>query len=226
MFPLGDVEKSNRFPLITIVIIAINIFVFYQTLVSSDPEQFIQSYALIPATISLINLETLIPFITSMFLHGGFLHIISNMWFLWIFGDNVEERLGFLGYPLLFLLSGLVGSIAQYLLNPQSNIPMIGASGAVSGVLGAYYILFPHHRIRSVVLLFFVITVVNIPAGIYLLYWFVLQFFSGVAGIPSLSNNVSGVAFFAHVGGFLTGVILANMFKRSEKGYIEGEILE
>jgi len=227
MFPLGDIEKSNRLPFISIVLIAINVFVFVQMLLSQDPEAFVARYALTPQNVTLFNLETLLPFITSMFLHGGFFHIFSNMWFLWVFGDNVEERLGILGFPLLYFGSGIVGGILQYLLHTGSTVPMIGASGAVSGVLGAYFILFPHHRIRSVVFLFFIFTVVNIPAGFYLFYWFILQFFQGIASIPTLSQEVGGVAFMAHVGGFVTGVLLALMYRNAvNKEYIEGEVID
>lgn len=227
MFPIGDVEKSNRFPFITILLIVVNVAVFFQMLLSPDPEAFVSRYGLIPQNITLFDFNTLLPFITSMFLHGGFFHIFSNMWFLWIFGDNVEERLGLIGFPILYFASGIAGGLAQYLLQPGSNIPMIGASGAVSGVLGAYFILFPHHRIRSVLFLFFIFTVVNIPAGFYLFYWFILQFFQGVASIPTLASETGGVAFMAHVGGFVTGILLALLYRNTEaKEYIEGEIVD
>lgn len=227
MFPLSDTEKPSRFPFLTLLLVAANVFVFFQMLLSSNPESFVARYALIPSSITLFDYSTLLPFITSMFLHGGFFHIFSNMWFLWIFGDNVEERLGIVGFPVLYFVSGIVGSLAQYLLQTSSSVPMIGASGAVSGVLGAYFILFPHHRIRSVVFLVFIFTVINIPAGFYLFYWFILQFFQGVASIPSLSSEAGGVAFMAHVGGFVTGVLLALAYRNAEsKEYIEGEIVD
>lgn len=227
MFPISDIEKAGKFPFITYSIIAINIFVFIQVLLSQNPDQFVLPYLLIPENISFFNYETLKPFITSMFFHAGFMHIISNMWFLRIFGDNVEARLGIFGFTLLYLLSGLVGGFAQYILNPESNIPMLGASGAVSGVMGAYMVYFPHHRIRSLVFIFFFLTFINIPAGFYIFYWFIIQFFQGIASIPSLQEQMGGVAFFAHIGGFVTGFLIAKNFKQNvSTGYIEGEIID
>lgn len=227
MFPISDVEKPNKFPFITYTIIGINIYAFIQVLLSPNPDQFVLPYLLIPENISFFNFETLKPFITSMFFHAGFMHIISNMWFLKIFGDNVEDRLGMFGYILLYLLSGLIGGFLQYLLNPASNIPMLGASGAVSGVMGAYMVYFPHHRIRSLVFILFFLTIINIPAGFYIFYWFVIQLFQGIGSIPSLSEQMGGVAFFAHIGGFVTGYLIAKNFRNNvSAGYIEGEIVE
>lgn len=223
MFPISDSIKSNKFPFVTLLLIAANIFVFYQELTSSNLEIFLSQYALVPRLISFTNPQTLLPFISAMFLHGGFFHIISNMWFLWIFGDDVEAHVGKLWYILLYFTAGILGFAAQLYANPNSSIPMLGASGAISGVLGAYYVLFPNARIKTILILFFFITIVNIPAVVYLLYWFVLQLLSGV-------NTVSaqgGVAFWAHAAGFITGVIFANIFKReAQKSYIEGEIVE
>ena len=226
MFPISDSVRTNKTPFITIILIAINVYIFIRFLLLGDTDNFVSEYALTPEKINLLDYNTLYPFITSQFLHGGFFHIISNMWFLWVFGDNVEEKIGGINYLILYLGAGITGALLQYFLNPESAIPMLGASGAVSGVLGAYFLLFKHHSIKSIILLFFVITTVNIPAGIYIFYWFILQLFQGVASIPGLSTETGGVAFWAHVGGFGTGYLLTKLFSKPRKDFIEGEIIE
>lgn len=226
MFPISDNVKSSKRPYVTIALIAINIYIFVRYLLVGDVDTFVSYYALIPAKVNFLDPTTLLPFITSQFLHGGFLHIAGNMLFLWVFGDNVEEKLGHVKFLLFYLLAGAVGGLLQYILSPGSLIPMIGASGAISGVLGAYYVFFPKHSVKSLVLFFFTITTINIPAGFFLLYWFVLQFFQGIASLPGLSMETGGVAFFAHVGGFATGYITAKNLNKPKKDYIEGEIIE
>lgn len=229
MFPISDSAKAARFPIITIIFVALNIYAFYLQATVADPQGFINQYALISSRIDFSIPSSLLPFITSMFLHADLFHIVSNMWFLWIFGDNVEGHFGKFFYPLVYLSSGLVGSFLQYITIPDSTIPMLGASGAVSGVLGAYYILFPHSRIKTL-LLTFVITIVEIPAVAYLFYWFFIQFISGVFSIGAGSQDLGGVAFWAHVGGFITGVIFAKIAQGrfgnpKSSGYIEGEVV-
>jgi len=226
MFPISDSVKAGKTPFITLAIIAVNVYVFVVYLLFGDTDAFVNEYALVPNKIDFLNLNTLYPLITSQFLHGGFFHIFSNMWFLWVFGDNVEDKIGRIRFVLLYLLAGIAGGILQYILNSGSSIPMLGASGAVSGILGAYYVFFPKHTIKSVVFLFFVITTINIPAGIYIFYWFIIQLFQGVASIPSLSVETGGVAFFAHVGGFGAGYLIAKFLNKPKKDYIEGEILD
>ena len=215
MFPISDSHPGGRFPLINIIIIAATIFVFIQQLLSQDQETLIAGYALIPSLVNFSEPFTLIPFVTAIFLHGGFLHIISNMWFLWVFGDNIEARFGFLLFPIVYLLSGIIGNLVQYLFMPSSSIPMLGASGAVAGVLGAYYVSFPHSKIKTLMPFFGFATIVNIPASFMLGYWFVLQLISGAASLPLMSQS-GGIAFWAHVGGFATGVIFAKIFKGSK----------
>lgn len=216
MFPLSDASHpSRRFALVNVGLILATAYVFYLQLTASDPEAFIQQYALVPALVDLSNIRSLLPFFTSIFLHGGFLHIISNMWFLWVFGDNVEGELNPVTYVFLYIASGLVGGVAQYLLQPSSTIPMLGASGAVAGVLGAYFVYFPHHKIKTLVPIFVFLTVIDVPAIIMLGYWFILQMLSGAASLPTYGDT-GGVAFFAHIGGFLTGLLLARMFRRQE----------
>ena len=214
MFPLSDSIAARRFPFINIALIVATSFVFFQQIAALDFEAFIYQYALVPALIDFSNYETLTPFITAMFLHGGWLHIISNMWFLWIFGDNVEGHFGWLFFPVLYFAAGIVGNLAQYLLMQSSQIPMLGASGAVAGILGAYYVLFPHAKIKTLVPVFGFVSIINIAAPFMLGYWFILQVFSGAISLP-FSGESGGIAFWAHAGGFLTGVVFANLFKGS-----------
>lgn len=210
MIPLQDTHPLSKFPFWTTVIILVNIYVFYLEITSSNPDSFISKYALIPEQIDLLNISTLFPLISSQFLHAGFIHIISNMLFLFVFGNNVEASLGFFVYPIFYLTAGAVAGLTQYFFTPSdlfttvASIPILGASGAVAGVLGSYFALFPHHKIKTLVFIFIFITIIDIPAYILLFYWFVTQFFSGLAAL-SLSTNTGGIAFFAHVGGFLFG---------------------
>lgn len=214
MIPLRDSHPANIFPFWVITIIALNIYVFFLELTAANPDLFIAQYALISNLVDLADSQTWIPFITSQFLHGGFVHIISNMLFLWIFGDNVEGRLGFLLFPIFYLAAGAAGGAAQYILDPNSTIPMLGASGAIAGVLGAYFALFGHHKIKTLVPVFGFLTVVDIPASVMLFYWFITQLFSGVASIPLAAEGLGGIAFFAHAGGFVFGWVVGRSFKR------------
>lgn len=216
MFPLSDSIRAQRFPIINILLIAATIFVFIQQLTALNELAFIRSYVLTPSLINFDDFATLTPFVTAIFLHGGFLHIISNMWFLWVFGDNVEGHLGFILFPILYFLSGIVGNIAQYIIMSSSSIPMLGASGAVAGVLGAYYVLFPHAKIKTMIPFFGFFTVAQIPAPFMLGYWFVLQVLSGAVSLP-FSSESGGVAFWAHVGGFVTGVVVAKLIRSFKK---------
>lgn len=214
MFPLSDSIPARRFPFLNVAIIAVTSFVFLQQLLSPDQESFIFQYALVPAAVDFSNLTSLTPFITAIFLHGGFLHIISNMWFLWVFGDNIEGYLGWFIFPVLYLLAGIVGNFFQYFLMPTSNIPMLGASGAVAGILGAYYVLFPHSKIKTLVPFFGFVSIINIPAPFMLGYWFVIQIIAGAATLPFTAGEAGGgVAFWAHVGGFLTGILFAQLVR-------------
>lgn len=225
MFPISDTVKSKSFPLITISIILLNVGIFMYEFLSGT--RFIEQYALIPALVDFSNPITLIPFVSSQFLHGGLFHIASNMWFLWIFGDNVEDRLGKIPFIFFYLIAGIAGGLLQYYFTSESVIPMLGASGAVSGVLGAYYIFFPQARIKSLLLFFFVVTIAYVPAVTYIFLWFIIQLFSGIASLPFLQFQSGGVAFWAHIGGFVAGYLIARSYRKDEdKGYIEGEIVE
>lgn len=209
MLPLSDSGPAlGRFPFWVLAIIALNIFVFYLELTSPDPEVFFIKYSLIPALVDFSKPQTLFPFISSQFLHAGFLHILSNMWFLWIFGDNVEDRLGFLWFPLFYLFSGVAGAIVQYSFNPSGEIPMLGASGAVAGILGAYLALFPGNKVKTLVFIFFFVSIIEISTSVILFYWFIIQLFSGALAVSPLATEAGGVAYFAHVGGFALGWIV------------------
>jgi membrane associated rhomboid family serine protease len=212
MLPISDVEKSRRFPIVNLLFIGLNILAFILQITTADPEGFIMQYALVPANINFSDWTTLFPFLTSMFLHGGLLHIGSNMLFLWVFGDNVEGEIGPIPYAILYLGSGIVGALAQYFLSPNSTIPMLGASGAVAGALGAYFLFFPNHRIRTLITLPFLITFTEVSAKIMLGYWIFLQILSGFFSIGALTGTEGGVAYWAHIGGFVAGYLLAKYF--------------
>jgi membrane associated rhomboid family serine protease len=207
MFPLRDTQPSYSRPLITVLIIILNAVVFLHE-VSLDEysrNYFIAHYGLIPARFHFSAI------LTSMFMHGGWMHIIGNMWFLWIFGDNVEDAFGHLKYLVFYLLCGIAAAFTQVLFSPGSRLPMVGASGAIAGVMGAYLIKFPRSRIVTLVFIFIFITTIEVPAGLMLAYWFFIQFFSGVGTIGYSHVSQGGTAFFAHIGGFITGMILVGV---------------
>src|SRR5436189_4318360 len=207
MFPIRDTQRTYSTPFVTILLIVANVLVFLYELSLEAYAQnyFTAKWALIPARFHTIDL------LTSMFLHGGWMHVLGNMWFLWIFGDNIEDILGSGKFLLFYLLCGAAAGLTQDVTNPYSRIPTVGASGAIAGVMGAYMIKFPHSRILSLVTIVFFITTFEIPAWIMLIYWFVIQFFSGVGSIGYSHVSQGGVAFFAHVGGFLAGMALISL---------------
>lgn len=202
MFPVSDVIPSRTFPAVTIGLIVVNALVFLYSVTLPDPllNRFIYTYALIPAHFSWASA------ITSMFLHGSWGHIIGNMLFLWIFGDNVEDRMGHVAYLIFYLAAGTIAALVQTATATASTIPMLGASGAIAAVMGAYFVLYPQSRVLTAVFLFFFFDLVEIPAIFFLGIWFVMQLFSGVGSIASASQT-GGVAFWAHIGGFVTGAL-------------------
>ena len=214
MIPLYDTARRRRLPLVTWLLIAANIAIFVYEVGFSPAalERFIRTWGVVPAQLFAQPQIEWVTILTSMFLHGGWLHILSNMWVLFIFGDNVEERMGGLSYLLFYLLSGVAAALLQSFLMPSSSEPMIGASGAIAGVLGAYLILFPHARVASLVPILFIFTVIQVPATLFLLFWFVSQLFSGWLAIGGAAG--SGVAWWAHVGGFLFGILTVFLFAR------------
>lgn len=213
MFPLSDSIPTNRFPFLNILIILLTVIVFLNQIFRFSERFIILNFSLIPSLVDFSDFTTLIPFITSIFLHGGFLHIISNMWFLWIFGDNVEDHFGAY-YIFIYLISGIIGNVIQFMLMQNSSIPMLGASGAVAGTLGAYFILYPRSKITTVIPIFFFPLILKITAPVMLGYWFVLQLIAGAASLPLAGSEQGGIAFFAHAGGFVTGMLFALVFRR------------
>jgi membrane associated rhomboid family serine protease len=216
MFPLRDSIPSTRPPVVNVLLIAACtvVFVFELTL-GRYLDGFLLVNGFVPARFFHpsafdVNLAFNVrSALFSMFLHGGWLHLIGNMWFLWIFGDNVEDALGHVKYLLFYLACGLVAAFSQAAIAPASQVPMIGASGAIAGVLGAYLVWFPWARVKTLVFLLIFFTIMDLPAPIFLLLWFVVQFFAGTTAIASASASSGGVAFFAHIGGFLAGAALA-----------------
>jgi len=207
MFPIRDTQPSYSRPMVTILLIVVNILVFLFEFSLDDYSRnaFIDLYGLIPERFSLVNV------FTSMFLHGGWLHVLGNMWFLWIFGDNIEDIMGHWKFLGFYLLCGVAAALAQVALNPVSRVPMVGASGAIAGVMGAYMVKFPRARIETVIFIFFFLTRVDVPAWAMLIYWFATQLFSGVGSIGVTQASQGGTAFFAHVGGFIAGIVLVRL---------------
>lgn len=229
MIPIKDTIHSRSFPLVTWLLVIVNVLVFVLIelpLGQVQLNRLISAYGVTPSLCATPILNGLsaasapglgvlyqgcaIPLITSMFLHGGWLHIIGNMWVLIIFGDNVEDRLGSVRYLLFYLICGVVSGLTQAFISPASQVPAIGASGAIAGVLAAYMVLFPRARVVTFIPLFIFPWFVNIPALIFIAIWFLLQFFSGV--LASAGAATGGVAYWAHVGGFLCGLLLVWLF--------------
>ena len=203
MFPIGDDNTSRRTqPVVTYALIALNVLFFIVELSAGDA--FIQTWAFVPSRFLANPGEDFLTIFTSMFMHGGWLHIGGNMLYLWIFGDNVEDRFGHLRYLVFYLLCGIAATFAQMAFSLGSSIPNLGASGAIAGVLGAYLLLFPQRKIT--VLLGY--GVARMPALIVIGLWFVLQLFSGIGSIASTADT-GGIAYMAHIGGFIAGVVLA-----------------
>ncbi|MGA7853355.1 MAG: rhomboid family intramembrane serine protease [Candidatus Acidiferrales bacterium] len=222
MIPLKDLTPRRSFPIVTLSLILVNVVVFlYQvTLSPRAANTFIMTYAAVPAKIQLAlaghhytMAQALVPLFTCMFLHGGWLHIIGNMWFLWIFGANVEDRMGPIHYLIFYLVCGVGSSVAQTIFSWGSNIPALGASGAISGVLGAYLIFLPGSQILTLVTLFIIWFRARIPAIVFIVLWFLIQFLSAVGSLGASSAQAGGgVAWWAHVGGFVLGMLLAKIF--------------
>jgi membrane associated rhomboid family serine protease len=220
MLPLKDTIRSQTFPVVTWMIIAANvaIFLYEFTLSPGQVNRLILNFGMIPARLHLNepalllqNPAPAITLFTHMFLHGGWFHILSNMWTLFIFGDNVEDRMGPGRYFLFYTLCGLAAGLTQALIAPTSRIPAVGASGAIAGVLGAYFILFPRARIVTLVPIFFFAWFIQLPAIVFLGFWFISQLFSGLMSLPS-EGIMGGVAWWAHIGGFVFGMLLFRLF--------------
>lgn len=220
MFPIRDTLRSKHFPIVNWLLIIANVLVFlYEvSLPSQALNRFIYQFAIIPENFPvrdplavLANPLLLLPLFTHMFLHGGWFHVLTNMWTLVIFGDNVEDRMGPLKYLAFYLLSGLAAGVAQVLVDPTGTVPALGASGAIAGVLGAYFLLYPGHKVLTLVPLIIVPWLIEIPAWIYLGFWFVSQLFSGLLSLPH-GGVAGGVAWWAHIGGFAFGALFFRLF--------------
>jgi membrane associated rhomboid family serine protease len=208
MIPLRSTERVYSTAFVTGILIAVNVLVFlYQvTLPSYALNDFVYQWAIVPNHLHLTSL------LTSMFLHGGWLHLLGNMLFLWVFGRNVEDLIGGIQFLIFYLVSGLVAGIVHVILNASSPLPTIGASGAIAGVMGAYLIKFPRARVITLIPIFIFITTMEIPAALLLIYWFAIQFLSGVGSLAENSYTGGGTAWFAHIGGFLAGMLIVRWF--------------
>ncbi|HZU27028.1 MAG TPA: rhomboid family intramembrane serine protease [Bryobacteraceae bacterium] len=204
MIPLRSSERTWSPATITIILIALNfaVFLFELSLPSWALDQFIAHYGIVPDRLRYSQL------FTSMFIHGGWLHIIGNMWFLWIFGRSIEDLLGHARYLIFYLVCGVAAALTQVFVDPYSRIPTVGASGAIAGVMGAYLVKFPRARIITLVPIFFFLTTFELPAAVLLIFWFAIQFFNGVGSVGYSQVSTGNVAFFAHIGGFISGMLL------------------
>ncbi len=215
MIPLRDKNPTKLVPFVNVAIILVNIIVFaYEVSRGEALNEFIRHFAVIPVDISGsiggrgIQFRSIGTLFTSMFLHAGWLHLGGNMLYLWVFGDNIEDKLGHARYFFFYLICGLISSVLYIYVDPQSTVPTIGASGAISGVLGAYLLLFPKARVLTVIPIFIFLQFVELPALIVLGLWFVLQFFSGLASLGYGTAEAGGIAWWAHIGGFVAGLVL------------------
>lgn len=218
MIPVRDINPTRRFSLITAMLIAVNCAVFIlEMMQGAEGDAFIAAFALVPARLfsaeeSVPGLPVWTTVITSMFLHGGIVHVAGNLLYLWIFGNNVEDAMGRFRFLLFYLLCGALAAYAHAMANAGSQVPMIGASGAVSGVLGAYLLLYPRARVVTLMVFGFYVRTIEVPAMIVLGFWFVLQFLNAVLS----QGGGMGVAWYAHIGGFVAGIFLIGFFKRRD----------
>jgi membrane associated rhomboid family serine protease len=219
MIPLRDANPSHHAPVVTVGLIIVNCLVFFYELSLSEPglERLVTTAGMVPSRLLTFPSQpgvsfgdATLPLLSSMFLHGGWLHLIGNMWFLWIFGDNIEDRLGHVKYLLFYLICGVGAGLIHTVFNPNSSIPTIGASGAVAGVLGGYLLLFPGARVLTLIPAFFLF-LIELPAYLILLYWLVIQLISGFASFGA-GQQMQGVAWWAHIGGFGLGLLLVIAF--------------
>ena len=223
MLPFRDYNPSRTFPVMTLLIIAANVLVFLymlslQSESSAELDAFVRTMAIIPAHVTeslhsgVPEPGTLRSLFTAMFLHAGPVHLLGNMLFLWIFGNNVEDIMGHVRYLVFYLLCGLIATAIYVYVFPDSTVPMLGASGAIAGVLGAYAVRFPFAQVDSCLFVLIFVTVVRLPAIVVLAVWFLLQLFNGVGSLGGTQASQGGVAYWAHIGGFLSGMILVNFF--------------
>lgn len=217
MLPLRDLNPTRRFPLFTYALIVLNVLVFFweQTFSANELQAIFMDLSVVPANVarSPFSIETGLDVLRSMFFHGGWAHLLSNMLYLYLFGDNVEDRLGKIFFLFMYFFSGVVAAMAQVVIDPGSQIPLVGASGAIAGILGSYLLLFPGVRVQGIVPLGFISRLAEWPAWSVLGLWFVMQLFNGVLSLGVQTGIGGGVAFFAHIGGFVIGVLLTLILK-------------
>lgn len=219
MIPLRDKNPTQTFPFVNYLLIGVNIAVFvYELSLGQHLDDFFVRYGLIShryfydVAHQANHLTRYVPFFSSMFLHGGWLHVIGNMWFLYIFGDNVEDRLGHGNYFAFYVLSGLASGVVQLLSDVGSTVPTIGASGAISGVLGAYLVMFPRAKVVTLIPIFFFFDIINISAYLFIGFWFLMQFASGLQTLGI--DTTGGIAWWAHIGGFVAGILMVPVFRK------------
>ena len=213
MIPIRDQIKTRRAPIVNYLLIAANVVVFIlQMSAGGNQQALVSEFALIPSNFTDgISLGDVRDIFTSMFMHAGLIHLFGNMLYLWIFGDNVEDAMGHFNYLVFYLLGGTAASAAHILLNPSSQLPTVGASGAIGAALGAYLVLYPQSRVATFIPLGFFFTLRLLPAAVVLIMWFILQLFSGVLSLRM--EDVGGTAFWAHIGGFVFGVAIGLLFR-------------
>jgi membrane associated rhomboid family serine protease len=225
VIPLRDTVPTRTVPFVNVLLIVLNVFAFLVELGQGDRfEAFVRTFAFVPQRFFHPSLydgwtfgANVVTIFTAMFLHGGLLHLGGNMLYLWIFGDNVEDDLGHFRYLVFYLACGAGATLLQAILMPGSRVPNLGASGAIAGVLGAYFVLHPRARIVTLVPLFFFFPLVEVPAGLYLLFWFLLQLWMGSSSLATARGAAGGVAWWAHVGGFVAGIVLVFLMKPSRR---------
>ena len=224
MIPLRDTIPSRTFPYVTILLIIFNGLVFLLEMSMGEYLQdFISIFGIIPTNYfhqasqgGLGIITRFIPFFTSIFLHGGWFHVIWNIWFLWIFGDNIEDHFGHFKYLLFYIAYGVIAGLTHVYMNPGSSMPTIGASGAIAGVMGAYIIRYPRAKVLTLIPIFLIFPIINIPAYVFLGFWFLVQFLSGFASL-NISGSFGGVAWWAHIGGFVAGMLSIILFPRKRE---------
>jgi len=221
MLPLRDDVPSRRYPVMTVTIIAVNVAAFLHELgLGRNLEEFLVVWGIVPVRYTVPQVaglftrpEQLLAFLTSMFLHGGWLHLFGNMWSLWIFGDNVEDSLGRLRFLWFYLMGGVAASLVHIYTNPASHVPTIGASGAIAAVMGGYFRLYPRANVEMLIPPFFFGPFFVVPAVVFLGWWFLLQFFNGTLSLVANSSQGAGIAWWAHIGGFIFGALLCSVMK-------------
>ena len=214
MIPLRDTAKSKRFPIVNTTLIGVNCLVFIGEIAQGPRlKEFVYTYGLVPADFMGSGEFSPIPLFTFMFIHGGFWHLLANMWSLYIFGDNVEDKLGPARYLIFYLLIGLASGLSHVLVNAQSQVPTVGASGAIAGIMGAYVLLHPQAKILTLVPVFFFFYFIEVPSYVFVGVWFMFQFISAAGA----GAREAGIAWWAHIAGFVFGVLLINIFMKNRR---------